>query len=190
MRVDSKVWAAAAVPVLLLGLSVGGCTVSALDKHDPAPHLGRPGWVRVAAGFGGWIGGGVGALASVALLPVTYPVSLLAEEPLGCSQTEFRFMPVSMAAATGHYVLGAPLDALDFLFRRAWLEEDKTPGYEFTPMPAPKLRDPATEPVQEPPKKEPPKKEPPKKEPEPAKKPVEKPEDRDRPARTKKDGTD
>jgi hypothetical protein len=79
-----------------------------------------------------------------------------------------------MAAATGHYALGAPLDALDFLFRRAWLEEDKTPGYEFTPMPAPKLRDPATEPVKEPPKKE----------------PVEKPEDRDRPARTKKDGTD
>jgi len=183
-------WAAAAVPVLLLGLSAGGCrasktgTVAALDEYDPAPDLGRPAWIRTTAGFGAWIGGGVGVVASLAFLPVTYPVSLLADEPLGYAKNEFRFMPVGMCASVMHYGLGAPLDAIDFVLRRAWMAEDKTPGYEFTPMPAPILRDPATQPAKEPDKMESPEKEPPKKESDPAKEP----EDRDRPAGKKKDG--
>ncbi len=200
MRVYSKIWAAAAVPVLLLGLSTGGCTanktstLAALDEYDPAPDLGRPGWIRATAGFAAWVGGGIGVVASLALLPVTYPVSLLAEEPLGYAKSEFRFMPVGICASLMHYGLGAPLDMMDFVFRRAWVAEDKTPGYEFTPMPAPTLRDPATEPVKEPAQKEPEpaKKEPDpaKREPDPAKKPAKEPEDRDRPAGTKKDGKD
>jgi hypothetical protein len=187
MRVYSKMWAAAAVPVLLLGLSVGGCTasrtstVAALDEYDPAPDLGRPAWIRVSAGFSAWIGGGIGAVASLAFLPITYPVSLLADEPLGYAKSEFRFMPVGICASLMHYTVGAPLDAIDFVLRRAWMAEDKTPGYEFTPMPAPRLRDPATEPVTEP---DPAKKKPAKRKPDPAKEP----EDLDRPADTKKDG--
>lgn len=155
MRIYSKMWVAPAVPVLLLGLSMGGCTfartgpVAALEEYDPAPDLGRPGWIRATAGFGAWFGGGVGIVASLALLPITYPASLLAEEPLGYSRTEFRFMPISMCAAGMHYALGAPLDVMDFLLRRAWLAEDKTPGYDFTPMPPPRLKDPATAPPKE-----------------------------------------
>ncbi len=195
MRVYSKMWAAAAVPVLLLGLSVGGCTasktstVAALDAYDPAPDLGRPGWIRSTAGFAAWIGGGIGVVASLAFLPITYPTSLLMEEPLGYAKSEFRFMPVGMCASLMHYGLGAPLDAMDFVFRRAWVAEDKTPGYEFTPMPAPILRDPATVPAKEPPVEDPAKKEPdPAKE--SAKEPAKQPEDRDRPAGKKKDGKD
>lgn len=153
MRVYSKMWAAAAVPVLLLGVSAGGCsasrtsTVAKLGDYDPAPDLGRPAWIRSTAGFGAWIGGGVGFLASLAILPITYPTSLLMDEPLGRTKTEFRFMPVGMCASAMHYALGSPFDCLDFLLRRAWVEkEDQTPGYDFTPMPDLKLRDPATRP--------------------------------------------
>jgi outer membrane biosynthesis protein TonB len=172
MRVYSKMWAAAAVPVLLLGLSAGGCTasktstVALLDEYDPAPDLGRPGWIRTTAGFSAWVGGAVGFVVSLAVLPVTYPVSLLMDEPLGYARNEFRFLPVGMCASGMHYALAAPLDAMDFILRRGWLTPDKTPGYDFTPMPAPTLRDPAMEPVKtEPMKTEPMKTEPMKTEP-------------------------
>lgn len=138
---------------LLLGLPAGGCTASqasaaaALAEYDPAPDLGRPDWIRASAGFSAWIGGGIGAVVSLAFLPVTYPVSLLMDEPLGYAKNEFRFMPVGMCAAGMHYAIGAPLDVLDFVLRRAWLPEEKNRGYEFTPMPAPKLRDPLTAPM-------------------------------------------
>ena len=137
----SKLWATAAVPVLLLGLATGGCTVTALDEYCPPPDLGRPGWVRASAGFGGWIGGGLGAVGSLALLPITYPVSLLAEEPLGYSRDEFRYMPITMCASAGHYLFGAPPDLFHFIFYRAWVEQDETPGYGFTPMSKRKLPD-------------------------------------------------
>ncbi len=176
MGVDSKMRATVAVPALLLGLSAGGCTVPALNDYCPAPDLGRPAWVRNTAGFGGWIGGGVGALFSVALLPVTYPASLIWDEPLGYSKSEFRWMPITLCASSLHYTFGAPADMFDWVLRRAWIEEDQTPGYDFTPMPAPKLPDPARQPEK------------------PAEKPAEKlkgqPEDRDRPARTKKGAGD
>lgn len=144
---------ASAVPVLLFGLSAGGCTASqtttlaALAEYDPAPDLGRPRWIRAAAGFAAWIGGGIGGVASLVLLPVTYPTSLLMDEPLGYAKGEFIYLPVGICASGLHYAVGAPLDTLDFLLRRVWLPEDKTPGYDFTPMPAPKLRDPATGPA-------------------------------------------
>lgn len=188
MRVYSKMWAAAAVPVLLLGVSAGGCStgkagvVSKLADYDPAPDLGRPGWIRATAGFGAWIGGGVGFVASLALLPITYPTSLLMDEPLGRTKTEYRFMFVGMCASALHYTFGAPLDGMDFILRRAWTEEDQTPGYDFTPMPDLKLRDPATQPMtKEPETKEPEKKEPETKAPEKMA-PEKKEEDRDRPA--------
>jgi hypothetical protein len=95
----------------------------------------------------------------------------LMDEPLGRTKTEYQFMPVGMCASAMHYALGAPLDLLDFLLRRAWTEEDQTPGYDFTPMPDLKLRDPATRPHTPEPKKM---------EPEPKK--MEPEEDRDRPA--------
>ena len=113
--------------------------VDALGTHAPPAELGRPGWVRGAAGLGGWIGAIGGAVVSIVVLPVTYPVSLLADEPLGYSDTEFLFAPVSMGASAGHFLLGAPPDAVDFMFRRAWVgngnETEK--GYDYTPSKPP-----------------------------------------------------
>ncbi len=120
---------------------------AALAEYDPAPDLGRPAWIRATAGFGAWIGGGIGAVASLVVLPVTYPVSLLMDEPLGYAKNEFRFMPVGWCAGGMHYALGAPLDLMDYVLRRAWLPEEKPRGYDFTPMPAPKLRDPLAAPA-------------------------------------------
>ncbi|MEZ5963931.1 MAG: hypothetical protein R3F56_08820 [Planctomycetota bacterium] len=122
--------------------AVAGCTlpetVENLERENPPAALGRPGFVRVGARAGAWIGGAVGGVASIVLLPVTYPLSLLAECPLGYSQAEFRWAPASMGAAAGHWAIGAPLDVLHYVFYRAWTGDSCEPAaYEFVPMPPP-----------------------------------------------------
>ncbi len=124
---------------LLVAFAVSGCTlpetVENLERENPPPELGRPTFVRIAARSGAWIGGVAGGVFSLALLPVTYPVSLLADCPLGYSRDEFRFAPASMGAAAGHWVVGAPFDVLHWVFYRAWVNPSCDPaGYEFVPM--------------------------------------------------------
>lgn len=119
------------------------CTVSnAVDKlrdENPPQELGRPGWVRTSAGTGAWVGGAVGMLASVVLLPITYPLSLLADEPLGMAKQEFVWFPTYFGASTGHFLLGAPTDFLDFTFRRVWVgtPPPAEADYGFIPMKPP-----------------------------------------------------
>ena len=113
--------------------------VDLLQDENPPAELGRPDWVRTTAGAGAWIGGVVGTLISVILLPVNYPLSLASEEPLGMAKQEFLWYPTYMGAATGHFLLGVPVDFLDFTFHRAWVG---TPSpaemdYGFTPMEPP-----------------------------------------------------
>lgn len=103
----------------------------------PPPELGRPGWVRTSARVGAWLGAVPGAAVSVVLLPVTYPISLLAEEPLGYSRTEFLFAPVTLGASIGHFALGAPADALHYLGYRAWVTHPRPAGATITPMSPP-----------------------------------------------------
>ncbi|HEX5054207.1 MAG TPA: hypothetical protein VFZ65_20685 [Planctomycetota bacterium] len=127
----------------VIGLLLGGCaipnTVSALGDRSPPPEFGRPVWVRVFAGTGAWIGGVVGGVASIVLLPVTYPMSLLASEGLGeHSSSEFLFFPALGGAALGHCLLGMPPDLLDYTFRRAWISsEDPAMAYDFMPLEGP-----------------------------------------------------
>lgn len=111
--------------------------VETLRDEAPPPELGRPVWVRAPAGFGAWVGGATGAIVSLATLPLTYPLSLLAAEPLGYSQQEFLFAPVTSFASGGQFLLGAPLDMIDFVFRRAWVDTPTPYDYEFTPMKPP-----------------------------------------------------
>ena len=104
----------------------------------PPPELGRPGWVRTSARVGAWLGAVPGAALSVALLPVTYPITLLADEPLGYSRTEFLFAPVTAGASIGHFMLGAPADALHYVGYRAWVTHPRPDGYDVTPMAPPR----------------------------------------------------
>jgi hypothetical protein len=126
-------------------------TVARFGDRCPPPEFGRPGWVRVCAGAGAWIGGIVGGVASIALLPVTYPVSLLAGDGLGeQSKSEFLLFPALCGATIGHAVLGTPPDVLDFAFRRAWVDApDPVTSFEFVPMPGPGVEpvDPAPPPA-------------------------------------------
>lgn len=129
-----------AASICLLVLT--GCTlpetVENLERENPPPDLGRPGFVRVGARAGAWVGGVVGGVASIVLLPVTYPLSLLAECPLGYSKNEFRFAPASMGAAAGHWAIGAPLDVLSYVFYRAWVNQSCEPAsYDYVPMSPP-----------------------------------------------------
>jgi hypothetical protein len=114
--------------------------VSDLDRYPP-PEFGRPGWVRFCAGTGGLIGGIAGAVVSVALLPVSYPLTMAAEDGLGdSSRNELLLWPVSTLSATGHCLLGAPLDGVDYVFRRAWTEEPSPANpFELVPMAPPKV---------------------------------------------------
>lgn len=114
-------------------------TVAALQGHSPPPEFGRPGWVRGCAGTGAWLGGVVGGVVSVVLLPVTWPISVVAGDSLGdTSRQEFLLFPATGLAATGHFLFGAPPDLLDFTFRRAWSGESEPENtYELVPMAAP-----------------------------------------------------
>jgi hypothetical protein len=123
----------ALVPILLASACSLPQVTDDLAQHAPPPDLGRPGYVRVAAQTGAIAGGGIGAVASIVLLPVTWPLSLLAAEPLGVSQQELMFAPVSFGAATGHFLLGAPVDGLDFVVRRAWTDEPEPTRFATTP---------------------------------------------------------
>ena len=115
-----------------------GDTVNRLDRCPP-PEVGRPGWVRASAGTGAWIGGIGGGIVSVVLLPITWPLSLVASDGLGdASRTELMVWPVSGGAAIGHCLLGLPTDTVDFVFRRAWVGEEMPANtYELVPMEPP-----------------------------------------------------
>jgi hypothetical protein len=110
-------------------------TIDNLQSENPPPDLGRPGFVQVGARAGAWVGGALGGVASVVLLPVTYPLSLLAECPLGYSKSEFRWAPASVGAAAGHWAIGGPLDILHYVFYRAWVDQSCEPAsYDYVPM--------------------------------------------------------
>lgn len=112
--------------------------VASLRDECPPPEFGRPVWVRWPARVGAWIGAGAGAVGSIALLPITWPVAQLADEPLGFAKDEFMFLPLSAGAAAGHFALGAPLDTVDWVARRAWVSSDPPTGYDYEPQPAPR----------------------------------------------------
>lgn len=120
-------------------------TVERLQDRNPPPEFGRPGWVRASAGAGAWIGGVLGGVASVVLLPVTYPISLLAGDGLGeAGSEEFLLFPAMGGASFGHFLFGTPPDLLDFLFRRAWVSEPLPENpYELVPMEPPQTPLPA-----------------------------------------------
>lgn len=127
---------------LLLGFLFGACaipeTIESLDDRSPPPEFGRPMWVRVPAGVGAWVGGIVGGVASIVVLPITYPISLLADDGLGeYASNEFLVFPAMAGASIGHAVLGTPCDLVDYMFRRVWCEPSPPlTSYEFVPMQA------------------------------------------------------
>ena len=129
--------------VSLLPLLLGACAltngVDILDDRSPPPELGRPGWVRGCAAVGAWIGGIGGGVVSIVLLPVTLPISWLADDGLGeHASGEFVLFPALTGAAIGHSLLGTPPDVLDFVFRRAWVDgDDPVTSYEYVPLPGP-----------------------------------------------------
>jgi hypothetical protein len=116
--------------------------VAELDDQGPAPDLGRPALVRDAASFGAWVGGAAGAVASIVTLPVTFLITVVDDEPFGYDRELFLFAPVSLGASAGHYLFGAPLDSLDFLVRRAWVDAGAVDVFEQPPPEGPKPPDP------------------------------------------------
>lgn len=120
-----------------------GCTIprtiDRLQDRSPPPEFGRPGWVRTTAGVGAWVGGILGGVVSIVLLPVTYPVSLLAGDSFSeTGREEFLLFPATGGAAIGHALFGTPPDILDHVFRRAWVDEPLPVNtYELVPMEPP-----------------------------------------------------
>jgi len=121
----------------LLGSCAIPNVIGTLDDACPPPEFGRPGWVRVCAGTGAWIGGICGGVVSIIALPITYPLSWLADDGLSeSSASEFMLFPATGGAALGHALLGAPMDGFDYVFRRVWFDRpDPVTSYEFVPMP-------------------------------------------------------
>ncbi len=138
------------VPLCLSALLFASCaiptTIECLGDRCPPPELGRPGWVRGCAGVGAWIGGIFGGALSIVLLPINYPLSLLAEDGLGENgKNEFLLWPAMGCASIGHAFLGGPPDIVDYVFHRAWVNnpEDPVNSYELVPLPGPEVKKPA-----------------------------------------------
>jgi hypothetical protein len=129
----------------LFPLLLGSCaipeSIETLGETSPPPEFGRPFYVRFFAGTGAWIGGIIGGVASIVVLPITYPLSLLADDGLSENGTsEFLLFPATGGAAVGHALFGAPVDGFDWVFRRAWIDSpDPVTSYEFLPMPGPSI---------------------------------------------------
>lgn len=136
------------LPALICTSCVIPNTVEMLGDSSPPPEFGRPGWVRAFAGVGGWVGAIAGGVVSVATLPITYPLSLAADEGLGeHSADELILMPAVGLSAVGHCVLGLPADLAHWMFYRAWVTPiDPVTSYELVPL------DPAALPKPAPPK--------------------------------------
>lgn len=108
------------LPLLLAACSLPR-TVDSLAEHGPSPELGRPAWVRGAAWGGGWLVGGIGAIGAIVLLPVSYPLRLVASDELSDeARSDLLWWPATGGAALGHALVGAPLDSLDYIFWRGW----------------------------------------------------------------------
>jgi hypothetical protein len=129
------------LPVLFFGACSIPNTIEQLGDSSPPPEFGRPAWVRTTAGVGGWIGGIVGGVASVALLPITWPLSELCDEGLGeHSKDELILFPATGLAAGCHALFGAPADLLDWTFRRAWIDQpNPVTSFDYTPLDAPEI---------------------------------------------------
>jgi hypothetical protein len=126
-----------ALALLLLATACAGTRAAdVFDETSPPPHLGRPTWVRVPARIGAYAGGIVGGLVSIVLLPVTWPISVLADDALGEDRADFLLFPAFLGAGAGHFLLGAPPDLLHYVGYRAWVDEPPPPGYDHVP-PAP-----------------------------------------------------
>jgi hypothetical protein len=124
------------LPVLMLPSCAIPNTLEMLADHSPPPEFGRPAWVRTCAGVGGWLGAIIGGVASVATLPITYPLSLAADEGLGeHSSDELLLAPAVGMSAVGHCLLGLPADLIDWTFYRAWVApNDPVTDYDWTPL--------------------------------------------------------
>lgn len=125
-----------------LFLTMASCTapdsIQDLDENCPPAEYGRPGWVRASAKIGAFVGAVPGAVLTALCLPVTWPLTLIADEPLGHSKKEVLFFPLTACASAGHFLLGAPADSVHWIFYRAWTDQPSPAGYHFMPAAPPK----------------------------------------------------
>lgn len=125
------------LPLLFLATSCAiGRTIDRLEDRSPPPEFGRSGWVRVFAGVGAWGGGILGGVASIVLLPITWPLSEFAADGLGKSKDDVMLFPAIGGAACGHAFFGVPADFVDYTCHRMWVKSTPMPdnGYEVIPM--------------------------------------------------------
>jgi len=126
--------------VLLLTLCAQGCHAPGmpdqLREGSPTPTLGRPAWVRAAAGYGSAAGMTLGSVFSVALMPVTWPLARACSSHLSeAAESEFLWFPASSLSAVGHAAIGAPADFFDYALRRAWSDRtDPVEGDRHAPL--------------------------------------------------------
>lgn len=119
---------------------ISGCslpkTYADLELDSPQEVLRRPEYLRDVRSFGHASGGFVGGVSSPFLLPVTWPMTAVHEESLGQDRDSLLFAPVPFVAAGGGFVLAAPLEALDHIFYRAWIDDgNDLQGLDVQPPP-------------------------------------------------------
>jgi nitroreductase len=122
------------VAIALLAL-LGACS-GVQDFTTIAPPPGdydRPAIVRGAARAGTYVGATVGIFATIVLWLPVKGLTMAVDEPLGYSEKEWPFLPLTTCAAAGHYVLGLPAEGLYWLFYGAWVEPPEPKGFDHVP---------------------------------------------------------
>ncbi len=105
-----------------------------LEDHAPSPALGRPAWVQGVARVGAYLGGAIGGVGALVTFPVLKVLTVAAGDALGADEQDLLYAPVAIGAGAGHVVLGAPLDALTFVFVGRGGEADG-PAFEMAVPP-------------------------------------------------------
>lgn len=120
---------------LACALALSGCgTLSDFATLETPPgDYGRPAVVRGVARAGTYVGSTVGIVASVVFWLPIQGLTALVDEPLGYTAKEWNYLPLAACGSAGHYLFGAPAEAVDWLVRGAWVDRLEPPGFAHIP---------------------------------------------------------
>jgi hypothetical protein len=120
------------------GLS--GCGV--VSNFPPPPgDYGRPAIVRGFARAGTYVGATVGIVAAAVFYYPGKALNMMVDEPLGYTEKEWPYVPLTASATVGHYIFGLPAEVLHFVFWGAWVSRPDPDGFEHVPVATEPRRD-------------------------------------------------
>ncbi len=118
---------------LLAALGACGSVHNLTTVSCPPGDYSRPTVVRGVARAGSYVGATLGIVASVVVWLPVQGLNLVVDEPLGYSEKEWSFLPLTACTSAGHYAFGLPAEGLYWLFYGAWVDDPEPVGFDHVP---------------------------------------------------------